>query len=230
MDAQKELERRRAEKWGKWPNYKKYADIEYHWWKKEDKPKIPDFSGKPNSYFKWPCLVPTGRGIPHVMDYNERLKVINNAWRNCFFMQYYVLTEELGEDKAQEMIGYMWLAMAQGQTEGQIIRYGFQDEPRDCELAAKLWLIDYPVECHDMDAVLVTPKKCILDVKCTYYVDWKWRWEQKGVNIRKGLCDLGCEAWDEEWAYKINPKMSSTRTKWMVDGDPVCRYEFELHD
>ena len=56
------------------------------------------------------------------------------------------------------------------------------------------------------------------------------RWEEKEIDIRYGLCDLDCDLWRKEWAYKINPKMTCTRTAWMVEGDPYCELVYEIKE
>ncbi len=210
-----------------YPNYDKWADFQYRWWKKENKPQIPDFSGTGKPY-KWPVLEPTGRMTIDLMDPNDRCKIINNTWRNCFFMQWHVMQEEFGADKAAQAVGYMWLAMVNA-MEGLNDRY-LQGQARDCVMMGKQMQIDMQYEMLDMDAVEVTPNRFVHRLLCNYWADWKHRWEDKGIDIRKGLCDMGCKAWGEEWAIGINPNMSCERTKWLVEGDPYCEYVFEIEE
>ena len=107
MGIEEELEKQRELYRAKHANYDKWSKFKYRWWKKEDIPKIPDFSGKEGSYFKWPSVKNTGNLTIPYMDPDDRLKIVNNTWRNCFFMQWHVMQEEIGQEKAEELVGYM---------------------------------------------------------------------------------------------------------------------------
>ena len=87
MGVKEELEKLREEYRAKGKSYDKWAKFKYRWWKKEDLPKIPDFSGEEGKFFKWPSVVNTGKLTIPYMDLADRLKIVNNTWRNCFFMQ-----------------------------------------------------------------------------------------------------------------------------------------------
>ena len=230
MSGREIMEAKRKAFYKHWPHYKKWAvDFKYRWWKKEDKPKVPDFSGT-GSLFKWPAIHHTGRltvgDTVIAVNPEDRMKLISNTWRNCFFMQWLVMQEELGKEKAAEMIGYMWLAMVPA-MEGLTDRY-IPGTPRDCVMLSKQFQIDCFYECIDIDVVEERPEKFVVRVLCAYWADWMHRWKQKGIDIRYGLCDLGCAQWEEEFAYKINPDIIATRTKWPVEGDPYCEKVFEL--
>jgi hypothetical protein len=225
MGAKEKMEKKREAYRKKWLNYDKWAKFKYRWWTKEDRLHVPDFSGT-DKEFKWPAVKISGKLTVPYMDPDDRLKIVNNTWRNCFFMQWHILQEEIGAEKAAEMIGYMWMAMVAA-MEGLNERY-LQDQARDCVMISKQFQIDCFYEMHDVNVIEETPERAVIQALCTYYGDWKQRWKAKGIDIRNGLCDLGCEQWCEEWAYKINPDMTSTRTKWMVAGDPCCEYTFEI--
>jgi hypothetical protein len=227
MTGKEIMEKKREQYRKDWKEYDKWAEFRYRWWKKEDIPKIPDFSGtgKP---FKWPTVNPTGKMTVPMMDKDDRLKIVNNTWRNCFFMQWHVMQEELGAKVAAEMIGYMWMAMVAA-MEGLNDRY-LPGQARDCVMVSKQYQIDCFYEMHDFNVVEETPEKFRIETLCTYWADWKGRWNAKGIDIRHGLCDMGCQMWCEEWAYKMNPNIVTTRTKWLVAGDPCCEYTFELKE
>jgi hypothetical protein len=228
MDIKKEIEQQREAYRAKHANYDKWAKFKYRWWNKEDIPKIPDFSGKEGSMFKWPSVKNTGNLTIPYMDPDDRLKIVNNTWRNCFFMQWHVMQEEIGKEKADELVGYMWLAMVAA-MEGLNDRY-FKGQPRDCVMLSKQWQIDCFYEMHDQNIVEESPKKVVIQALCTYWADWVGRWKAKGIDIKWALCELGCRAWCKEWAYGIDPKMTCQRTKWLVDGDSCCEYTFEIKD
>ena len=225
MTGKEIMEKKRKQYRKDWKEYDKWAAFRYRWWKKEDKPIIPDFSGT-GTPFKWPTVNPTGKMTVPMMDKDDRVKIVNNTWRNCFFMQWHVMQEELGAKKAAEMVGYMWMAMVAA-MEGLNERY-LQGQARDCVMVSKQYQIDCFYEMHDVNTVEESPNKVVIQALCTYWADWKQRWSAKGIDIRYGLCDMGCEAWCREWAYKINPNISTTRTKWMVERDPFCEYTFEM--
>ncbi len=225
MGIKQELEKKREEFRKRHASYDKWAQFKYRWWKKEDKPQVPDFGGA-DKPFKWPVVNPTGNVTVPMMDQDDRLKIVNNTWRNCFFMQWHVMQEELGQDKAAELVGYMWLAMLSA-MEGLNERY-LQGQARDCVMLSKQYQIDCFYEMHDFDVVEESPNRFVIKTLCTYWADWVHRWKAKGIDIRKGLCDLGCEAWCKEWAYKIDPNMSCERTQWSVEGDPCCEYTYEI--
>jgi hypothetical protein len=228
--AKENLMKKREEWRAASAHYDKWADFKWRWWNKADIPKVPDFSGKQGSNFKWPVVHPSGKwseqGSQIYQDMADRLKIVNNTWRNCFFMQWHVLQEELGKEKADEMIGYMWLGMVAA-MEGLNERY-LEGQARDCMMLSRQWQIDCLYEMHDFNVLKQTPNHVVIDTLCTYWADWKGRWAAKGIDIHYGLCELGCLAWCKEWANKMNPHMTCERTMWLVEGDPVCRYEFTI--
>ncbi len=225
--ASPNLEEARDEYRKKYKDYDKWAKYPYRWWKNKPKPRIQDFSGTGKN-FKWPVLKPTGRMTVPMMDKDDRIKIINNVWRNTLFMQWLVMHETVGEEKAAEMFGYMWLAMT-GAMEGLNERY-HPDQPRDCVMLSKQNQIDIQYEMIDLDIVEEQPNRHVYRALCTYWADWEHRWKEKGLDIRKGLCDLGCDLWCKEWAHKINPKMTCRRTAWLVEGDPYCEFTYELNE
>ena len=143
-------------------------------------------------------------------------------------MQWLVMQEELGAEKAAQCVGYMWLAMVAA-MEGLNERY-WPDQERDCVMLSKQMQVDMQYEMLDMDVVEESPNRLVHRLLCNYWADWEHRWKSKGIDIRNGLCDMGCKAWGEEWALKINPKMSCKRTRWLVEGDPYCEYVFEIKE
>ena len=74
MEVKEDLEKQREEFRKRHGSYDKWAQFKYRWWKKEDKPQVPDFGGA-DKPFKWPVVNPTGNVTVPMMDQDDRLKI-----------------------------------------------------------------------------------------------------------------------------------------------------------
>ena len=225
MIGREENEKRRIEYRKQFPDYDKYAKFGWKWWTADDRPRIPDFSGT-GKLWKWGTVTPTGKMTVPAMDKDDRQKITTNTWRNTVFTFWYILEQELGKDKGGEIAAKMWLALTTA-MEGLEDRY-LKGQPRDCVMVSKQLQYDVYYEMMDCDVIEESPDRCVQRYLCTYYGDWKTRWEVKGIDLARHMCGLGCEAWMREFGYKINPDITCERSKWLVAGDPYCEFEYNL--
>lgn len=176
--------------------------------------------------FSWPAVDISGRITIPMTDMTTRMKMTSNAWRNTYFMTAKILTDTLGLDKATELMGYLWIALASS-MEG-ITRRFLKDKPRDCVTLSQSFQLESILEGNDHDIVEESPERVVLRIQCAWWADFKKTWEPLGVDIREPLCNLGCTGWSKEWAKMINPKIQFKKTKYIGDGDDWCEFVYEM--
>jgi hypothetical protein len=80
--------------------------------------------------FKWPAMEITGNCTVPTTDMTMRYKMASNALRNTYFMTAKVAADMMGEDKACEMLGYIWVGL--GSAMMSITDHFFEGKPHDC--------------------------------------------------------------------------------------------------
>jgi hypothetical protein len=184
-----------------------------------------DGSGKPA---KMPCITPSGCCTVDPIDPTMRWKMTSNVWRDTYFMTAKILTDEIGQDKADEYLAYLWYALA-AKMEG-FNKHFLKDMPRDCVTLSKAFQLEILIEGNDFDVVVETPEKAAVRFQCAWWHDFVKVWEPLGVDIREPLCNQGCTGWSKEWAQIFNPKISFTKTKYIGAGDGCCEFTWEMKE
>jgi hypothetical protein len=184
-----------------------------------------DGSGKPS---RIPAVSATGNCTIDPIDPTARWKMTCNAWHDTYFMMAKIMTDELGQEKANEFLAYLWYGLA-AKMEG-FNKHFLQGKPRDCITLSQAFQLEILLEGNDFDVVEETPEKAVVRFQCAWWHDFKKVWEPMGVDIREPLCNQGCTGWSKEWAHIFNPKIRFRKTKYIGAGDDCCEFTWELQD
>lgn len=207
-----------------WKNYDKWANFQWGWWKREDRVRWPRFDGQGEA--RPPCFSFSGRNSVEPFKFETQAKLISNTWFNSFYTNWKVLHDELGREKAIEIVGYQWFAQVP-----QISQWveGMDEKDKNCIAVSKMLQMECLIEGCDIDVVEESPQKAQLRLLCNW---WRWvveRWGAQGIGFDDmGVCEP-CSASQELYGQAVNPKIVSRVTAHPLDTGSYCEitYQFE---
>jgi hypothetical protein len=209
----------------RWPNYNKWVKFPWGWWKPEDKVHWPRFDGLGEA--KAPFLNYSGRHDVPPPKPEIQTKLINNTYYRSLYLMWKILHDELGREKANEMMGYMWLGLV-----SPIVRVAGQidEKDRNCVAISKMYQQECYIEGVDIDIVEESPQKTILRVLCIWWLHVEERWKPQGIGYDDmGLCEP-CIACCEYYGRAINPNITCTCTAHPLDTGSYCELVYEMKE
>lgn len=209
----------------KWPNYEKWTHLPMSWWVPDERVQWPRFDGK--GVAKGPYIKFSGRKSVEPPDSENLAKMINNTWMNTYFMLWKVLHDELGREKADELVGYSWLTQVT-QMVGLIKK--FDDKDRNCVILSKVYQQECYIEGNDIDVVEETPKRTQIRLLCNFWRHVVERWKSKGIGHDKGGMCEACIAFHDYFGRAIHPKAACTHTAHPLDTGTYCEFVWEMDE
>jgi hypothetical protein len=209
----------------RWANYDKWANFQWGWWKPEDKVHWPRFDGQGEA--KGPYITYSGRHSVDPPKIEKQVRMVNNTWMNSYYMWWKILHDELGREKTNELVGYLWLAQA-----AQIVKLvdGMDEKDRNCLAVSKMLQMECYIECVDIDVVEESPERFQVRYLCNWWRHIVERWKAQGIGYDDmGLCEP-CVACCEYYGRAIHPKISCTVTAHPMDSGSYCEMVYEMND
>lgn len=211
----------------KWDHYEKWENFPWRWWKPEDKVHWPRFDGKGEA--KGPYITFSGRHNVERPEIEKLARMINNTWLNNFFMLWKIMRDELGREKANEIIGYHWLTQITP-TVNLIEGLGLEEKDRDCVTLSKIYQEECYIECCDLDVVEEAPERFQVRMLCNWWRLILERWKAQGIAYDDlEHCEL-CLLWCEYFGRAIHPKIACTLTEHPLETGNYCELVFEMED
>ncbi len=209
----------------RWPGFDKWVSFPWDWWDPKNKLTWPLFDGKGEA--RPPYLTYSGRHDVPPPKPLAQAKLINNTYYRSLYLLWKILHDELGREKANELMGYMWLGLV-----SPIVKIvgAIDEKDRNCVAVSKMYQHECYVEAVDVDIVEESPQKTVIRFLCTWWFHVVDRWKDQGIGYEDmGVCEP-CIACCEYYGKAINPKITCTCTAHPLDTGSYCEMVYEMKD
>ncbi len=135
-----------------------------------------------------------------------------------------VLLDIVGQEKFNEIVGQIWTEG--GKASKQIAdAFGLSGDDAKSMAETNSLVATVIMGPFKLETVEATAEKAV--VRCT---ECPWWSRAKEMEILDDMCSVGDQAWNNDLAKALNPKVSVTLTKAMPRGDSYCEWVYELQE